>query len=84
MLCFGGGEGVQEETISDSPLSPQPSPRRGEGDFQRSSSQRAHESDEALPVLFGELGEFVARGLALAAVPKNSLGEGLRAPVMQK
>ena len=49
-----------------------------------SSSQRVHESDQALPVLFGEVGEFVARGLPLAAVPENGLGDVARAAVMQK
>ena len=46
---------------------PHLSVRKAEGDFQRSWSQRVHESDQALPVLFGELGEFVARGLRLAS-----------------
>src|SRR5262245_42895807 len=57
---------------------------RGEGDSRRSWSQRVHESDQALPVLFGELGELVARGLPLAAMPENRLGEVAGAPVMQK
>jgi hypothetical protein len=47
-------------------------------------SQRVHESDQALPVLFGELGELVARGLPFATVPENGLDKGPRAPVMQR